>query len=423
MSADLRELLELASDDLRAPDLAEDAWARARAADRAVRRRSLLAAGGAVAAGAVATALVRRDTASGPSTAATPTVSATRAGGLDEVRIGRLRAALAPSPSALASFPRFPDADDIGFPEQLGPGDPDRRGALAATGRRGTDESIRAVFLVGDGAGFLPVLLVPGVGPPLVTVPAMRLEPLGDPRGATGPVIGPRTISDDRHRVVVAQTGRVVVVDARGVGVLSIPVPDDGLVHAGWAKDGRTVIARSAKAAWLVDVPSRKVARAPVPARPDWSDLVVEGSGIVQRSFSAAGLFTDTHEVGRLPASPYGEGVANTEGWVGTGVSIEGWLASSVQRRQGLLAVQGDIRPRPRVLAAPQTPDVPEQPYRPLGWGPRDHLLFVARTAGGVGPQERLLAWDVTEARLYRVADVEAARPRVDGAFTGRYAI
>ena len=59
MTTDLRDLLELASDDVPEADLAQAAWDTARAQRRAVRRRTLLGAGAAAAAGALVAVVVR----------------------------------------------------------------------------------------------------------------------------------------------------------------------------------------------------------------------------------------------------------------------------------------------------------------------------------------------------------------------------
>ena len=73
MTADLRELLELASDDVPDLDLAAPAWDEARRRNRAVVRRSALVVGGLAAAGAVG--FVVRDRT--PSPAPRPSITAT----------------------------------------------------------------------------------------------------------------------------------------------------------------------------------------------------------------------------------------------------------------------------------------------------------------------------------------------------------
>ena len=94
---------------------------------------------------------------------------------------------------------------------------------------------------------------------------------------------------------------------------------------------------------------------------------------------------------------------------------------------QGLLAARSDPATPPRVLAAVEGAQLAV--YRPLGWGPRDTVLLESRS-GDVGRSTlRVLAWDVTGSRLFRVAEVDdpvepdgtdAARAQ---AFTGSWAL
>jgi hypothetical protein len=88
------------------------------------------------------------------------------------------------------------------------------------------------------------------------------------------------------------------------------------------------------------------------------------------------------------------------------------------------MAAQGDLPPIPRVLAATEGPLVPAQCYRALGWGPSAVVFLESRSerAGFQGTVRRVLAWDVTRARLWRVADIGPASLML-GDFTGSFAI
>lgn len=422
MSTELRDLLELASEDLPEVDLAEHAWHVAAAQRRAVRRRVLLGAGGLAAAGALVTVLLRDDEAALP--ARTPSSGTTSGVHLDEQVVGSVRVSMAPSTLDEAFLPRYPDAALLALPEVLGPRTD--LAVLAPDGVRGVDAGVRAVFLVHEaGGGYHPVVYLPRATPALLVVPHARLDAVRGASGAVGPVLGPRTIDDARRRLVFAQRRAVVVVDVRDASVLELPVPDGDLLHAGWATDGRTVVARSGVAEWLVDTQTREVRRSEVPARPDYEDLARSRDGeTLLRSFAGSGTLTDTRVVRGTSAEPYGESVANTEAWAASGVYLDQALAGRIGRYQGLLAAQDDLSITPRVLATPDEVGVPKDAYRPLGWGPRDTLLLESRSYRGSdrGAHRRILAWDVIGARLFRVADVEGSVTGTGG-FTGLYAI
>jgi hypothetical protein len=424
MSNGLRDLLELAAEDVPEVDLADIAWEQARREQRRVRRRVLLGAGGVAAAGALVTALARREDGTAP--AVRPSPSASGDPRLDEVVVSGIRVSMAPAPRSEPALLLYPDARALALPASLGTGEARPRPVLSPDGIAGSQASVRAVFLVRAGDGYQPVVYLPAEDPQHLVVPGMAIEEVRDATGATGPVLGPRTVSDDRHRVVVAQRHKILVLDVRDASVLELPVPDDGLLHAGFAKDDRTVIARSGENEWLVDTQTHRVQRSPVPARPDWADLAQGSSGEVElRAFAGSGTITESRSLAGATASTYGESSANTEGWVASGVWLEGDLRDGVARSQGILAVQSDLQPTPRVLAAPDVEGVPKETYRPLGWGPRDTLLLESRSFADARSEAvvRVLAWDVIGARLWRVADVEAAAGDTEGGFTGVYAI
>ena len=251
MTADLRELLELASDDVPDLDLASEAWEEAGRRHRAVVRRTVIGAGGVAALGGLWVVLRDRAPAAAPTpTAAPATVAAD--GRLPTAKVGDVTVYLAPDPPAEAALPRYPRAAELAIPRHLGPGDPAIRARLGPGGLSGVAEPLRAVFLVvAEGGGYHPVLFAPNA-PFEVEVPGVRVNQWEGVQSA----LGPRSISDDRHRVVIPQPGRVVVLDARDGSVREIEVPDPTLSFAGWARDRTTVVTRGRDDGWLVDVPT-----------------------------------------------------------------------------------------------------------------------------------------------------------------------
>jgi hypothetical protein len=419
MTADLRELLELASDDVPDLDLASEAWEEAGRRHRAVVRRTVIGAGGVAALGGLW--VVLRDRA--PAAAPTPTVApATVAadGRLPTAKVGDVTVHLAPDPPAEAALPRYPRAAELAIPRHLGPGDPAVRARLGPGGLSGVAEPLRAVFLVvAEGGGYHPVLFAPNA-PFEVEVPGVRVNQWEGVQSA----LGPRSISDDRHRVVIPQPGRVVVLDARDGSVREIEVPDPTLSFAGWARDRTTVVTRGRDDGWLVDVPTGNVRQATLKVNPDWAELAQGEGGAELRSFAGSGELTGATPLLGPPVVANTASVSNTEGWVAGGAFLPGDYQSAVDRSQGLVAVHSDLPPLPRVLAATQGPLVPKAAYRVLAWGPQDVVLFESRSerAGFQGLVRRVLAWDVNEGRLYQVADVDRASSQ-PGEFSGTYAL
>ncbi|HSF98756.1 MAG TPA: hypothetical protein VLA55_08700 [Ornithinibacter sp.] len=419
--AEVGEQLDLASEDLPERDLVDGAWDAARRRHRTLVRRSVLGSGVALAGVAVAAIALREpDVAPGP--VPTPTLSTAVADGrLPLLEIQGARVYLAPDPRSEGRLPVYPLLDELAMPVNFGPGDRARRAVMGEAGLDGVAQAVRAVFMVAtDRAGSSPVLYAPGAATPHVLVPQVRVP---QTFGRPGP-LGPRAISDDRHRIVLHRPAGVVVLDARDGSVIEVPVPDPTLLFAGWARDGQTIVARGRDAGWVINPRSADVQRSASAVSPDWSDLADSGGAAVLRTFSGRGEITGTKDLRGPPVVPHSVSVANTEGWVGSGAFLPETYQREIERSQGFVAAQGDLPPVPRVLAATEGPLVPAQCYRALGWGPAAVVFFESRSQrpGFQGTVRRVLAWDVLRARLWRVADIEPAGVRV-GDFTGSYAI
>jgi hypothetical protein len=427
MSTDLRDLLELASDDLAEVDLARSAWDRAHEERRAVRRRVVLGAAAAAAAGAVVTVAVRDGGADGSVPAEpAPTDPAT----LPTARVGGVTVDLAPDPDAEPLLPRYVDAEALALGRRIGFDDAGPLPKLGPdTGLTSNDASVRAVLLAwSPGAEtMVPVLHTPrgGDGREYLVCSGVHLVRADPTQTGQGMVLDSRSIRDDRRAVVFPQPGEVVVLDARTGTAERIPVPDQGLFRAGWAKDGTTVVATGAKGSWLVDTALRTVTRATGPVGPGWVDLVTTDDGVTSlRTFAGSGHLTGSRPLRGPLIDVSDQTVGNTEGWASAHTYLGQTYAGAIARSQGLLAVQGDIRPTPRILAATRTPSVPKGAYRPLVWGPRDVVVLESRSFPGLSqsPSLRLLAWDVIGGGLSLVGEVGPVRP-VGYGFTGAYAL
>ena len=422
MTTDLRDLLELASDDVPEVDLATEAWDEARRQHRVVVRRTVLTVGAVAAAGAVVAAVTHEPGSDVPAPdEADALATPGEVGRLESVLVDGIPVFLAPDPENEARLPRYPDAGALAIPRHLGPGDAASRAVVGVDGVRGVPQRIRAVFLVvAEDGRRSPVVHVPQASPPHVLFPEVRVY---EWPGTTS-VLGPRSIADDRHRVALPQPGRLVVLDARDGSLTEIEVPDPTLASAGWSHDGMTVVARGRDAGWLVNPATGAVRKASGPVEPDWFDLADVGGSTGLRSFSGMGELTGSRPLPGQPVVPIGASVANLEGWVARSAYLPGAYQDQVLRTQGLVVVQGDQRPTPRVLAATTSVLVPKGAYRVLTWGPQDTLLMESRSErpGFQGTVRRVLAWDVIGARLWQVADVDPAGSGV-GDFSGRFAL
>ena len=392
-----------------------------------MRRRALLGAGAAAAAGALVTVVVRDRAPDGPGPADDTAVPPDR---LPTAVVGGVTVHLAPEPGGETVLPRYVDADALALPERIGFED---AGALAGFGPgavlTSNDASVRAVLLAWTpGAdGMLPVLHTPlrSDGTEYlrcVEVPLVRADPTGSGQGL---VLDPRAIRVDRRAVVFPQPGEVVVLDARDGTADRIPVDDPTLHRAAWARDARTVVATGADRSWLVDTVDGVVTPAGGPVEAGWVGVVTTDDGVTSlRTFAGSGRLTGSRPLRGPVLEVSGATVSNTEGWGVAHASLGPTFVGAVSRSQGLIAVQSDLRPTPRVLATARVPGVPRGAYRPLVWGPRDVVVLESRSYQGLSesPTLRLLAWDVIGGSLSRVGEVGPVRAAGNG-FTGAHAL
>ncbi len=417
-----RELLELVADELDEPPLAEEAWRRAVGARRTARRRAVLVGGVVVAAGAAATALLGRDEPARRTLrpSATPTPGAGR---LTGVQVAGAAVYFAPPPDEEEGLPPYPDAAETALPGKLGPGTD-----FVLLSSAGSTASVRAVFLirVGDDR-YQPALFMPRQAPAPLLVPMAALHAVSDPAGNRTLPVGPRTIDSERHRLVFPQPGAVVVLEVRSARTFRFPVPDEHLTTAGWASDGRTIVATGSSGSWLVDSRTGEATATVIPVNAGWADVGATEAGPVVRGYSGRGQIVDVRSVDGPRVDVSGEAISTTEGWA-CRLTFFGSVEAMQNRVQGLFAVQRGLRPQPRILAATRAAGVQLGAYRPLAWGPRETVLFESRSNAATGrPVLRLLAWDVLEARLYRVASLDTPAYPVPGAsddpFTGAWAL
>ena len=425
---DLKDLLQLASDNLPAVDLADGLWDEARRQHRAVVRRTVLGLGGLAAAG-VALDIVLREPPSGsapaPSGGATTTTStgtvtpgrtAAADGRLASVEVNGVSVFLAPDPVAEGQLPRYPDADPLWISGRIGPAEPSKRAMIGEDGLAGVAQPIRAVFFVSSDEEDSPVLFVPDAPVPYVLGPGARSGGQYE--------LHPRIIADDRHRIVFLTTSGVVALDARDGSLVEVEVPDITLHMAGWARDGATIIAHGKYKNWVVDPRAGSARSAPDPRYADLADLAAGDAAALLRTFSATGTMTGSRALLGPHVVPNSPSVCNKQGWVAASALLTEDYQRVAQANEGLVAVHAGPRPTPRVLAATLSPLVPDRRYRAMGWA-SPSVVLVESSSQRPGLQDTvrcLLAWDVLAGRLWLVAAVDRVFDG-EGEFVGDYAL
>ncbi len=399
-------LLELAGDDVVEEDLVEEAWAIATTRRRRVGRRVVLGGIAVGAAGAGAALLLDR-----PQRRAEDVVGRV----LPTVEVAGIHVALAPRPGDEVRLLRYPDAAGLGLRPGLGPGDPSGSPRLVGP----LTAPLRAVYLVSSSGrrGLDVVLETPDVEPTHHLVAPSRADEVVRARDH----LGPRTISSDRHRVVLPSTGGIVVIDPRIPGERHLAVPDATLTWAAWAPDEVTAVAASIHAGWAVDTSTGVVREVGLPV---CGDLAVLGSPDENLEVQACG--PSGHPGARRAVAARGlvptvesAFAANRAGWVAGEAFLGPELQAETGRRSGLVAVPPADAGPPVVLAA-DGHIADAQRFRVLAWADEGTLLLESRSQTGANAH-RVLAWDVAADRLWAVAEVEPFDDRTW--FTGLYTL
>jgi DNA-directed RNA polymerase specialized sigma24 family protein len=401
------ERLRLALDDLAdraaaAPggDLVDPAWRRSVDGARAGRRRLV---GGVAAVLAAAAVVVALRGGLGP-----PPEPGERAwrpvttvvDGVDVVR--------GPTPEEEARLPAYPNGEArLGLPPRLGF---DADAVLPRlTPATGADATVRAVLLRRTGpAAFRPVLYRPGATDPYVESDTVLREP-SDSFGRSRLALGPRTVADDRRRVVFAQSGAVVVLDGWTGEARRIAVPDPFLTSAGFTSGSGWVVARSNRERWRVDPRDGTVRRLGVDGYAGAAILRASPGGSQVVVFTASGTPVGTRSGPELVEGTVGPSVTDRDGWLASGVRIDRSRAARAGGTSGVLAAEVATLSPVALMAEPGPPDVTTSCCAAMGWGSQQLLLYRSERPGVA----RLLGWDVRSGSLQRVSELPADSGRV----------
>ena len=371
---DVTELLEAASHHVEEVDLSQHAWGAALAGRRRRRRRVVSAVTG-LAAVALVVAAAQGAGRDEPVPVPSPTTT-TGKPAVQRLSDGTMYAVM----PLEGEEDRLPDFD-AGLPSAI---DPEGRAVPLST-LASPPSSVATVYLRRAGTHYRAVL-VPRDRTQVV-VDTLDLLPTRDASGNDGEPLGPKAISPDGRYVVFAQPRSVVRLDLHTGAVDRYAVPAPDLLVAGFASDS-TVVARTATAAWAVDLaqPFPKAVRAA--AQP----ALTRGVAV-----PVTDLAGETVTAGR---------------WAASGAYFDQDVTSPVIVRgngpiyQGLVAVDEDARSG-RVLLAPESPDGRTGRVKEcctvLAWADPSTVLF--RSSGYDGSW--VLAWNVETGRVYDVTRLD----------------
>jgi len=413
MTPDLTSLLEQTAKTVVERDFVDAAWHGARIRRR---RRHLTTLGAAAAAAAVVAGVVVLPGGDGAGTG----LPATPASGRPSVATWQptpfdligVQAVVGPQPDQAGQLPEVDDATRarIQLPAALAvPVLPQGEGGQPDVVLQPPyTDPVRAVLLRHTGPGVMvPVLHRPTSAMPWVQMDDVTLSPLTDASGNESEPLGIAAISEDGRRIVLAQPGKVLLLDAQSGETRSFPVGDDHLEDAGWAADGATIVARSSTGSWRIEATTGRVERVSGVAYPGPSQLVVDRTGLELQRFAATGTSSDTRQAPPIFSETWGETVTSTSTWVASGGFVAdraqqaAWPTNGAAAYQGVFAVESDRMSNPRILLAPEGPDdraLNKGCCAALGWATSDQLL--------VSWGSDILLWDVVSGALARVSKV-----------------
>ncbi len=415
---DLTDLMEEASEHVYAGDLSDQAWSSALAHRR--RRRRRLGAGVAAAAavgvlGYTVGQLAGDDPA--PPRPAQTSTSATR-----------LRGTTADG----TPFTLAPDTGDERFdPHQAGSrlpvevrlGDPAIPLSTLPTDAVGRKIRVAMVSLRALSERELRPVLVALDGR-LVEVDQLTLEPVHDAGGNLGSPLSTDSVTSDGHRVVFAQPGEVVVLDAYTGSVRRVPVPSKNLERVGWSGGRVGIVASDAGSSWFVDATTYAVTPLPARASSDHYRIVADATGerpMALQTWDAYGRQSaEPVGIGHLFTEVFGETVSSLEGRAAVAVFVDparfGGFADSFQLHNALLVVQADHSATRTVLAFPEDARNPRSLgcCVPLTWAEGGTLLYLSTGIDGTW----VMSWNTVTGDVRGVTrlvgvSAEAYRPVV----------
>lgn len=311
--------------------------------------------------------------------------------------IDGVRVTLGVPVSAEGSLPPLPGAvEDTALPPRLAipEGEITPLTAAVLAGR-----SVRAVLVrrLPDGTG-RAVLYVPRGAPEYVEVTDVTLPPPTPGEGT----VGPRTISDDRHRIVLHDTAGIAIVDTDTATVTRIPVALDGTELVGWAQGSSLVVVESLHRPYRIDPATGDVQPMAPPGGVGRERIIVDQLASVLR-FDRRGVVTGQRELPGPLAGVLGPTATSQTGWSAAGAVYSSQLIPAGASK-GLYAVSFDLSASAAALVVRPEDRVTGECCRVLGWAPQDRVLHLAPAPDAL----RILAFDVNTGAQYLVSTIPA---------------
>lgn len=400
MTDDLRTLLDRVAADVPQRDLAATAWARAGEA----RRRGRLV-GGALSAttalviGVFAIGATRSGEPALPSAPHTvaslgPSVSGSASGPAVTMSV---------SPAEEASLPWLQDSVPVAFPTRLGF---DANATLPQLSRTAGVAAKAAAVLVREHPKTLhPVVYVPGLADPYLEIDTVDLKLFDADTNDPVLALGPRVIHPDGHRLGFVQPGAVVFVDLTSATVSRVAIPVVDAREGGWTINGSFVVTNGQRG-WRVDPGATAatevalpISDATVQIRPNGSDPSDTSAQVRVYAPDGSVVRASTRPVDL--GDPWAPSVTSMRGWSATGVWLTGRLESDLKAYQGIYVMLPDAQIGERLLAIPMADGQFKQGVTPLSWV-GSVLIYRSDTSF----DHRLLAWDVSTGKQWRVSDL-----------------
>ncbi len=400
MTDDLRTLLDRVAADVPQRDLAATAWARAGEA----RRRSRLV-GGALSAttalvlGVFAIGATRSGEPALPSAPHTvaslgPSVSGSASGPAVTMSV---------SPAEEASLPWLQDSVPVAFPTRLGF---DANATLPQLSRTAGVAAKAAAVLVRELPKTLhPVVYVPGLADAYLEIDTVDLKLFDADTNDPVLALGPRVIHPDGHRLGFVQPGAVVFVDLTTATVSRVAIPVVDAREGGWTINGSFVVTNGQRG-WRVDPGATAatevalpISDATVQIRPNGSDPSDTSAQVRVYAPDGSVVRASTRPVDL--GDPWAPSVTSMRGWSATGVWLTGRLESDLKAYQGIYVMLPDAQIGERLLAIPMADGQFKQGVTPLSWA-GSVLIYRSDTSF----DHRLLAWDVSTGKQWRVSDL-----------------
>jgi hypothetical protein len=311
--------------------------------------------------------------------------------------VGGVRVRVAVAAADEAKLPVLPNTlQDTGITPRLGI--PDGDIPALAPGLIGT-RSVRAILIrrLPDGTG-RAVLNVPRGNPDYVDVPAIVIPPARPGFAA----VGPRSISRDRHRIVLPSANGVVVVNVLTAEMLAFPADLSQAESVGFSSDESSIVLSSLGNPQRIVLATGDVQTMAPPGDAGRFRLVVDAAPNLL-GFDGRGGAVAQYAVGG-PINGFGSPTVTSQSGWSAAATVFNAAIMPAHAGQGILAVTVDVSPSATALVLAQADDRGDATpcCSALAWAPSDRALYLSASP----TVWRILAWDVHSGEQFRVSEL-----------------